>query len=238
MDRKIEPRAKILVALGTILSINPLLGSDPDTGWEMNAAILWESRYVAEGRSELEDGGIFSAELVAARSGFELGLWTAAGHRDNYRELNLTGGYGSTWQGVDWGVGYTHLEFGPDSADDDELSGSMVTGLPGGFDLRVGAVYSFEADGTFLQLALSYPFDLFAGHLQLEPYLLEGLDFGYRTAGHDGLNHMELGIEGNLMINDRLSLIGYIRHSFAQTDVKREGLGDVSWAGVGLSLSF
>ena len=38
---------------------------------------LWESKYISEGRDNLEDGGLFSVEGSAELQGATLGVWFA-----------------------------------------------------------------------------------------------------------------------------------------------------------------
>lgn len=243
MKQRTDQKTHVAAAIGLFGSMfvlsTPVNAEVPDpTEWEFGSAVLWESKYVAEGRDELENSGIFSLELAAAYSGLAFSVWSAIADRVNYKELNLTVAYGYEWQGIEFVGGYTHLRFAPGSETDDELFLEMATDLPAGFRLSAGGVYSFEAEGTFWEVALGYPRSFVEERLWLEPYVLAGVDFGYRTSEHDGWNHVEVGISASYAIHEQLEILGYLKHSFAQRDVRREGLGDVSWAGVGLAYSF
>lgn len=135
-------------------------------------------------------------------------------------------------------MGWTHLEFGPDSGDDDELFFELISELAAGFQLSLNTVYSLEAEGSFVEVALGYPLAFFDGRLVLEPYLREGFDFGYRTDAHDGLSNFQAGLEASYALDDRFNIVAFLAHSWAQEDVEREGLGDVSWGGIGLTAGF
>lgn len=209
-----------------------------DEGIEWSVATLWESRYVAEGRDELDEGGIVSTEVVAAWRGFEFGVWGALGDSKHYQQLDLTAAYGDEWLALAWLAGYTHLEFEPGSEDDDELFLELETSLPLELVVGVAGVYSFEAEGSFLEFGLSRTFSVFDERVSLSPYALYAFDFGYRTDAHDGPNHFQVGIECECAITERLALFAYAAHSFAEKDIEREGLDDVSWVGLGLSASF
>jgi hypothetical protein len=65
-----------------------------------------------------------------------------------------------------------------------------------------------------------------------------GFDYGYRSESHDGLNHLQVGIDVEYALTERYTLIGYVAHSFAQDAIEREDLGDVSWLGIGLNAQF
>jgi hypothetical protein len=55
------------------------------------------------------------------------------------------------------------------------------------------------------------------------------------TEAHDGPNHFQLGLDFEYMVCDKVTLIAYIAHSFAQDDVERGDLADVTWFGLGLT---
>ncbi|MFO8027601.1 MAG: hypothetical protein R6U56_08045 [Opitutales bacterium] len=206
--------------------------------WRYEATTTWESKYVENGRNELHEGGIFTMEAIAAYEGFSLGAWSVLADSVDYKELQLTAAYAATLKGIELVGGWTHLEFDPDSADDDELFLEISPGSLAGFELSAALVYSFEADGSFLELRLGHPLAFFEERLTVEPYLQENFDFGYRTAAHDGLSNLEAGIDLSFALNERFNIVAFLAHSWAQEDVEREGLGDVSWAGFGLGARF
>jgi hypothetical protein len=206
--------------------------------FECSLNTFWESQYVAEGREELDEGGLFSTEVSLAYGGFELGAWAAVADSVHYQQLDLSLAYGDEFYGVSWSVGYTHLEFEPGSEDDDELATELETELLAEVIIGAVLVYSFEADGCFLELTASRSFELFVDGLTVTPYGLYAFDFGYRTEDYNGANHVQLGIECEYALADDLSLIAYAAHSFAREDIEREGLGDLGWVGFGLSAVF
>lgn len=206
--------------------------------WDFSATTTWESKYVENGRNELEEGGIFTMEAIAAYESLSFGAWSVLGDSVDYKELQLTAAYGLTFEGIDLTGGWTHLEFDPDSASDDELFLEISPGILAGFDLSAALVHSFEADGSFLELRLGHTLAFFEERLTVEPYLQENFDFGYRTAAHDGLSNLEAGVDLSFALNKCFNIVAFLAHSWAQEDVEREGLGDVSWAGFGLSARF
>lgn len=205
---------------------------------EWQSVTSWESRYVAEGRDELEDSGLMTTELSASYRGFDFSALAALGDSTHYQELQLTLAYGDEFQNLVWSAGYTHLEFEPDSGDGDEFFLELEAPTFGEIVVGAALVYSVEAKGSFLELSLRRSFDVIEDRFSLSPYALYGFDFGYRTGAHDGPNHLQLGIECQCAISENLSLFAFLAHSYVQTDVAREGLGDVSWIGLGLQASF
>jgi hypothetical protein len=150
----------------------------------------------------------------------------------------LFAAYGFQFGDVAVEVGYTHLEFASDSENDDELSIAAEVEVLGGFIVGVSGVYSFEAEGSFVEISLAYPLAFFDERLWLVPSVHEGFDYGYRSKSHDGPNHVQISVDLEYRLTESTALVGYVAHSIAQDDVEREDLGDVSWFGLGLNTQF
>lgn len=75
----------------------------------------------------------------------------------------------------------------------------------GGDPFLVSGVYSLEADGWFLDAGLAAEW---AGHprVVLAPWVSAGINEGYVSDGHDGLNHVEAGLAVRSPLTDRLEL--------------------------------
>lgn len=227
-----------LLGFGLVTAVTGFNVNAQDQPVEVTSNLLWESRYVDSGRDDLGEGGLLSLDAVVSFSGFEAGLWYGVGDDEDYQELNFFVGYGFSISEFDVSLAYTRLEFEPDSANDDELSAEVGTSLWERLDVGVATVYSFEADGSFVEFYAAYPMEFLESKLLLEPSLVQGFDFGYRTESHDGVNHFQVGLDWEYVLCENFSLMGYVAHSFAMKDITREGLGDVSWIGIGTQLRF
>jgi hypothetical protein len=208
----------------------------PAMGW--TAGFLWESKYVTEGRDNLEEGGIFSWEAAGEVSGFAAGAWFGLGDSEDYRELNLFIEYAHEFGDIETYVGYTRLEFYPDHESDNELSAGLAYHgfpylIPG-----VDYVYSTEAKGSFVEVSLRSELGFFEDRLMVSPYILEGFDFGYASEEYDGPNNLQIGARVTYHLAEWCEVFGFGAHSWAHGDVEREGLGDLSWGGAGVSVSF
>jgi len=204
----------------------------------LNAGLSYESKYVSEGRNNLEDGGLFSFESCFGIDGFEFGAWFAIGETVNYQELNVSGEYLYELAGFDICVGYTRLEFLKDSESDNEINaGVAYTAFPWLIP-SLNYVYSTEAEGSFVEISIMSEISILQERLTISPYIMEGFDFGYVTEEFDGQNNLQLGIEIAVSATDQIQITGYIAHSWAHEDVRREGLGDQTWAGIGVLLAF
>ena len=155
-----------------------------------------------------------------------------------YQECNLFADYSFHIGPVELELAYTHLEFLSDDTDDDELS--LVTEFEhhSGWVAAMTSVYSFEAEGSFLEFSLAHPLTFHTKQLRITPVLMAGIDLGYRTAEHDGLNHIQCMLEAEYALSEHWTILAYAAHSVAREDVKREMLGDLFWAGIGLNARF
>jgi hypothetical protein len=218
-------------------------GHSYETGTSSNrpsysVATLWESKYISEGRDNLDDGGIFVAEAMMEWKGFVGGVWTALGDSQSYQEVNAFIEYCLVVGPLDLCAGYTRLEFLEDSTDDNEFAAGVALNLIPFLVPAVDYVYSTESDGGFLELSLSSEIAFFNARFVLEPYALQAFDFGYATDDHDGPNNFQVGIGASFGLTEHIDAVGSVSHSWAQEDIDREGLGDKSWVTIGLAASF
>lgn len=154
------------------------------------------------------------------------------------------------WLQYDYEIGdfeisaaYNHLRFPEDGLHDNELGlGVSYNGLP--WELAVSALgyYSFEAEGSFFELGLTGGYEV-APRLALNPYLVFGLNNGYVVDGHNGANHVALGVEAVVELTEWLALVGHVSQSWAiGADPARysedDTLGDFFHGGISLQVSF
>ena len=214
--------------------------------YEWHAHVLWESRYVTEGRDNLSGEG-----LVSVSSDFNVGEvfsvipWLADGIGTDYREFNLSfvGGTRLTDNFLLY-AGYTWLyaRAQDESANDDEVSLGFVYEWTKNLSAAAVAYHSFYASGTFIETTVRYG----ASISQTLDYSLQailGANDGYVIDGHDGLNHFQLraNIEYEPVKNVQLySLVGYTRaiNRDAYNYAEDETLGNFVWAGIGFIYLF
>ena len=231
---------------GTVLTITGLLlclpfpasAEDHALQLEWSAGAAWDTRYVSEGRNNLPEGGLLTAEAGVGLSGVSLTAAYSFGDKEKYQEVNVSIEYGYEVSGLDLYGGYTRLEFPEDSTNDNEIGAGASFALPIGPAAAIDWVYSTEAKGSFVELTLSFEKGLPGGLVTVTPYILQGLDFSYATPDNDGLNNFQAGIEASVSVSDKVSVVGHIAHSWAQKDVEEDGLGGVSWGGLGIAVEF
>jgi len=206
--------------------------------WTLRGRVGWDSKYISEGRDNLEVGGLVTFETAVEKSGFCLGAWYGFGDSEDYDELNLYGQYGFALGPFESYVGDTRLEFPEEDASDNELSAGTAYAASPRLTPAVDYVYSTEADGAFVEVSLRSEISLSRERVTLCPYVLEGLDFGYVSGDYDGPNNFQVGVELCWRLSEHLALSGYAARSWAHVNLEREGLGDESWGGLGIACEF
>jgi len=226
-----------LVAFLAATSLH-LSASDEPQDSTFSSSVMWDSKYVSEGRDNFESGGLFSVSATYDLPNISLELWLADAEDNSYDELNLSVAYTQEIHGAAVYIAYTRLEFMDDSESDNELAAGLSFPLINSLTSSLDYVYSTEAEGSFVDISLRGEYALTGEKLTISPFLTQSFDFGYATDQHDGANNFQAGIEFGLSISDRLELFGYLAHSWAQEDVKRDEGGDISWGGLGLAIAF
>ncbi|MCF7838850.1 MAG: hypothetical protein K9N49_09500 [Candidatus Marinimicrobia bacterium] len=214
----------------------------PELG--LSAELAWDSRYVTEGRSNLDRNGLLGATTEAALGDLTLGIWFAdSPHATPYRELNAYALHGFTWGDVSAYVSFNHLRFLTDDEYDNEVgTGIARENLPGNLADALDAYYSFESEGAFFDFSLGGAYDLHP-RLTISPSIVLGVNSGYVADGHDGANHLALALEASTPIRHGLELAAYLTHSWAiSSDPDRypadQALEDLLYGGVVLRGAF
>ena len=192
----------------------------------------WDSRYVSEGRDNLEDGGIASITIDMHRPSplpfmgeWYFSSWVAESIETPYTELNLSLGSSFSVGEVDVATGYTWLHFkGPD-ASDNEFDLQLGFGLFDQIDFSSAFVYSTEAKGTFIELVAST--DIVRERFVLTPYILLGINRGYIPEEPETFNNLQFGLTATTTLFDEMEAAFYVAAT--------TGLEDIFWTGASVS---
>lgn len=198
---------------------------------------LWQNKYITEGRDNLGNGGLLSLEGAAEWRGAAVGVWLATGDSESYDEVNIFLEKGFSAGALEGYLAYTRLEFLEDGEKDNELAAGLAWACLPWLTPAIDYTYSTEADGAFLELSLRSEITLCSGQLVIEPYVLEGVDFGYASKDYDGPNHIQVGLDWTFPLTEQVEIVGAIAHSWALRDVAKDGMGDETWAAIGLALA-
>ncbi|MFO7936266.1 MAG: hypothetical protein R6V06_01500 [Kiritimatiellia bacterium] len=203
---------------------------------------MWHSRYVSEGRDNLDDGGMGTVEASVAYKDFSVGTWYGIADTVSYDELNLFAEYCFELGQLDFYGGYNRLEFMKDDEYDNELCAGAAWNVADWFVPAVDYVYSTEAQGgdggSFIEASLTTPLKFFDNRLYVGPYVMQAFDLGYASDHYDGFNNFQFGSCAHLSLSENLELVGTANHSIANHDVRKDGGGDETWFSVGFCASF
>ena len=186
---------------------------------------------MSEGRNNIDQGGIAWLQLNHYLVD-SISLFGVYGAGDNYDELNLGLVYSQTFHEINYYLSVTRLAFFADKSSDNELGFGLSYSPIEQFSLSADAVYSIEADGTFVEFSFLY--SLFINpFLTFNPYVKTGLDYGYASTEKNGYNHTALGAIMTLELSPNLSFNLVAEHSLSGTQVKRETKkNNHSWLGI------
>ena len=223
-------------------------GHENEGGVSAEVSLFYHNKYIDEGMRELADGGIFTPEIIlnfedfhvgeAKLPDFYIGGWWAIGDSEDFTETNLFIGKVFEWNNFSLDLSYTWLntdEEGEEgSSEDCEIVAALGCEECIPFvEPEIAYVYSSEASGGAVEIELSKEIEL--NSISIEPHVGMLIDFGYVDEEYDGLNHIVVGVDVSIPINDQVSLGIYGAHSFAQENIRRMGGGENhTWGGIGL----
>ncbi|AZG36445.1 hypothetical protein [Shewanella psychromarinicola] len=190
---------------------------------ELSVDLGWESKYVSEGRDNLDSGGIYWSGIAAQYQ--DVNAYARVGRADNehYTEWQFGLEYCITLSdNFDAAIGYQRLEFyGDEGASDNELFSSITYSGIEWLTPSINYTYSTEAGGYFIELSLHSSWDL-SKAWNVTPYLTQGIDYQYVTETHNGRNNLQFGVESAYALTPTLNISGHVSQSIAQQDIEQE----------------
>ena len=203
------------------------------------------SRYVAEGRDVLDGSSLSGRFLEMSWGNFFNETWYATSPGEEYNELNVFFGVTETFGDMETYLfyAYKHFDEEEDNYEDNEVGvGISTSNLPADLTLSVDGYHSFDADGSFWEVALSRDFNL-GDRWTWSPSGILGINRNYIADGHDGSNHLALKVDAEYALSPSLSVIAFASYNWAiNTDASSyaddELLFDFFNGGVGIQWSF
>ena len=214
-----------------------------ESPYEATISLGYDSRYVTEGRDNLDGDPLLHGTLELSFHDFLVGAWYAQSPTNSYDEFNLWLEYGFALGDVEGYVGVNHLRFPDDNEHDNEVGFGLSYGeLPWGLVVGVDAYYSFGADGFFAEAALSREFRP-CDWLTLEPGIVFGWNEGYVSSGHRGANHLAAAISAIIPLGEIAELSAYLSYNFAVNSSPLQSpdddlLKDFFYGGAAVSFTF
>ncbi|MEZ9369767.1 hypothetical protein AB4140_13195 [Shewanella sp. 10N.286.51.B2] len=230
----------------SLLSISPFMSAANASDVAVAVDLGWDSKYISEGRNNLEDGGIYWAGAAIETGNLTTYAVVGRGDSVHYTEWNFGVEYSlQLHDDLETLIGYQRLEFyGDERANDNELFAEIAyIGVPW---LIPSLAYTFatEASGYFVELSLHSPWQI-SERFSVTPYVTQGFDFRYASQDNDGANHFQFGVEAGYEISSEIAISAHVSHSIAMEDIKQQarnegvtGSLDQTYAGVNLSFSF
>ncbi len=234
------------------LTVCAFAGIQTAAAWSMGGEPVhfeWSSelsnRYVTEGiDNDPDSSGYWFNTLTADYRDFTFGAWYGQSLRGSaYNEVNLFAEYGFALGELELFGGVTWLTFPvPDESSTWELYvGFEYEAHP--FLTLFGETYYDidEVRGGFVELGVAsmLPTGGLDDRLELTPYALWGLDYGY-VSGPRRLkgNNLQFGIDAAFAVADNWEIIGSLNHSFRLGNLRAGEEGDVSWVSAGVAFRF
>ena len=209
--------------------------------------LLWESRYVSEGRDNLAGDSLTSVFSDISLGNFTFAPWLAHSYsyESDYTEVNLNFIYGLklTDQFEIYG-GYTHLQthLEDENTKDNEIFADLIYAPTTMFDVLVNCYHSFDARGAFWKFALRRE-QMLNDKTVLTLHSILGVNGGYVPNGHNGLNHLQLRLNLAFYPVSRIEIVPYMAYNFAIDREPERFTDDISlreffWGGIGVIYHF
>ena len=213
--------------------------------YEWHAHLLWESRYVTEGRDNLSGNNLVSASTEFAIDEFSVVPWFAASPASDYAEFNLNIVHGfKLADTLLIYAGYNRIQARDHgvSSDDNEISLDLAYKLSKQLNLLASVYHSFDADGSFMELAVKRK-QRINDTTRFRVQAVLGTNAGYVADGHHGLNNFQLRANITYEPVTQMELYAYSGYNIAINDDKTRYAGDsllddFFWGGVGLTWRF
>lgn len=209
---------------------------------EVQAYLGWESRYLSEGRDELDGDSLYVSSFELSWKNLVGGIWYGSSPDQNYDELELSLALTHSIGDFEFYVGYSHIRFPFENEHEDELATGLVwSGLSNGIELSADITYSFETDGFFLEFSAGREFEI-TDQLSLSIAVPFAINQGFVDDGHEGANNIAIQMGLEYALSKSLSLTAHTTYSWAlDRDSSLPGdeqLIDFFHGGIGLKWSF
>ena len=213
-----------------------------EEGNELEFYSSWQSRYVTEGRDNLNGASLQVSHLELEHDIFKLDVWNGWGYDAHYDELNIIPAIEFKTDEFKFYINYNRKQFYPRNFDNEIGAGFIYKGLP--YNLYAGFdwYHSFTSDGSFFEMVLSKDISP-KQYLTFTPSIILGINENYIPDGHDGLNHLGLQLEGEYELLRYLGLFTRLHYNVAIDADSNQYTGDTLlynflWGEIGIEIPF
>jgi hypothetical protein len=179
---------------GGVIKQEKMRRTEAESKYKWHMYMIWDSRYVSEGRDNLHSNDMFSLSSEFNLDDITFIPWFARSPGVDFTELDLNFVYSvSVSRKIKVFLGYTHIRYHyqEEHLNDNEIS--LALGYQPLQSLTLSSViyHSFYADGSFVELSSSY-FGEISKRTSYNIAVSLGANEGYIYDGHTGLNHFQL----------------------------------------------
>ena len=241
---KQDPR-DVEIGIGGDIRLEKPYRTKLEEEFQWHVHLLWESRYVTEGRDNLSGKGIYSASTEFTYKDINIIPWIADAVNTDYSEFNLNIIYGAKLlEDLELFIGYNHIQSreSGNSANDNEVGLELVYFHDKRFHIVSNIYYSFDAEGAFAEVAIKKGYRINQVY-SINVGTVLGFNSGYIIDGHNGINFGQLLASASYQVNNKMELYAYTNYNKAinQDSIRYAGdesLRDFFWGGIGLSYRF
>jgi hypothetical protein len=162
-------------------------------------------------------------------------MWYGTGIDIDYRELQFSAEFSFNLSDIGINFGLTDLSFLHDDSNDQEFYAELSYNKFNWLTPTLVNVYSFKAEGSFLELLLEFNIPVQNNRLGVTPFLLEGFDLGF-VEDKICLNNFQIGFELSYQLIDNVSINGYVATSFGVWEESSNE--NHTWGGISISTDF
>ncbi len=202
---------------------------------EISYSNYFDSKYISEGRCNLASGGLSSFNTDISFHWFNVNMWYGTGIDIDYRELQFSAEFSFNLSDIGINFGLTDLSFLHDDSNDQEFYAELSYNKFNWLTPTLVNVYSYKAEGSFLELLLEFNIPVQNNRLGVTPFLLEGFDLGF-VEDKICLNNFQIGFELSYQLIDNVSINGYVATSFGVWEESSNE--NHTWGGISISTDF
>ncbi|GGZ97787.1 hypothetical protein GCM10008090_02640 [Arenicella chitinivorans] len=232
-QQRFGPALLRYVLFCAVLHWNDVL-ADVETKPAFEFGIEKHSKYVSQARDNLDSGGLISVQAAMNWQPLSTSIWFGDSDSGSYQELNFGITHDFELGVANVSLGYTRLIFLDTGEADNEFSLSVSADRDFWIVPRVDYTYSTQAAAGVVELFLSSEFDLGSESISVEPYLMQGFDFGF--AGQE--NYSQAGVNANWTLSEVASVFASANRSWLANPKGHALPTGQTWITVGLSAEF
>jgi len=239
-----DPR-DVEIGTGGNIRLEKPYRTDIEEAFEWHTHVLWESRYVTEGRDNLSGKGIYSASTEFNYKDINIVPWVAGTINTDYSEFNLNIVYGQQLlDNLELFIGYNHIQTREleVNSNDNEISLDLAYFYEKQFQIVTNIYYSLDAEGAFAEAAIKKGYRV-DNTLSINLRATLGFNSGYIVGGHNGINHGQLLARASYQALKEMEVYAYAGYNRAinrdsTNYIGDELLRDFFWGGIGMSYRF